>query len=134
MTHVHCLTVARHPVMSLPRPLPTGPVDAITSVTSPNIPIAEATASTVESLRVEWSQTSPDAAKTASYRLFRQSVGAASPTEVCGKTDLSQTDMDGVQTGTTQALQVTVVLCTAPTPLAKGRCVEALWVWGTWWQ
>lgn len=107
-------------------------MDDITSVVSPNIAIPAATDSTVNSLVVEWTQTNPDAAKTASYRLFRQPVGATSQTEACGAgvyTDLQQSDLDAVRYKgeNAQPLNLTVDVCSAAAPLAKGRYVEHLW-------
>ncbi len=84
-------------------------------------------ASSPSTLAVEWKQTSPDAAASASYKLYRWLTGATTEgTNLCtpdGAADLT-TAFDYATTGdsATPLRKASVALCTsAGTSLAAGR-------------
>lgn len=78
----------------------------------------------VNTLAVQWMQTSPDAAKSAKYSLRRYRTGDVSTgTPECTDVEILEADMNQVRnlTGSPGYLELTVNVCSDKTPLSKGR-------------
>ena len=119
----HVTSRTTHTCLSALSCMLAGPVGPVTSVT----PASEPTPASATSFDLTWVQDTPDAAKTASYELFRYLTGATDATRTAKCTaakDLDVAAMDGVTqlaNGTLQLLDVP--LCDgAPNPLDQGRC------------